>query len=143
MGLAGGGRRWLWIGAVALLGGALAWSNPGEEEFEAFAGERLADLVSEELCSSGGLPLLAQLVLQNCSELIHSQQAVLGRLAGSSSRRYNAGLFSLYATELGGQTLLPGLQLPRYHAVTLAGAGQLVLLQTGSTSSDTSTRANP
>jgi len=85
--------------------------------------------LSEELCSSGGLPLLARLVVQNCPELISSQRKVLGRLAGSATRRYNAGVFSLYSTELGGERLLPGLSLPRYRALTLAAAGQLVLLE--------------
>jgi hypothetical protein len=46
----------------------------------------------------------------------------------AETRRYNAGLFSLYRTELGGQTLMPGLRIPRYRSLTLAGAGQLVVL---------------
>jgi hypothetical protein len=52
-------------------------------------------------------------------------------LAAASSRRYNFGLFSLYSTRIGGMDLMPGLSVPRYRALTLAGAGQLVVLQTG------------
>jgi len=120
---------WLLAGAAAA--GALAWSNPGPGEFEAFAGERLVDLISGELCRATGLPLAVHLLVRDCPQLIRSQRAVLGRLAAQQTQRFNAGLFSVYLTELGGQTLLPGLAIPRYRAITLAGAGQLTVLQAG------------
>jgi hypothetical protein len=75
--------------------------------------------------------MVARLLIQNCSELVLGQQAVLGQLALQGSRRLNAGVFSLYSTQLGGQTLLPGLRLPRYRILTLGVAGQLVMLQAG------------
>ena len=115
-----------------LIGGALVVTNPDEQDFEEFAAERLALLVDQELCLQGGLPMVAQLLIQNCSELVEGQRAVLGRLALAGSRRTNAGLFSLYSTQLGGQTLLPGLTLPRYRVLTLGVAGQLVILKASS-----------
>ena len=130
--LGGLSRPWGWGIAVLLLGGALVATNPGEQEFEAFAGEQLVQLADEELCSNGGLPMVARLLIQNCSELIQSQQAALGQLALAGSRRTNAGLFSLYSTQLGGQTLLPGLTLPRYSVLTLGAAGQLLMLSASS-----------
>jgi hypothetical protein len=120
---------WGWCLAAALLGGALVATNPDEQDFEDFAGERLVLLADAELCDQGGLPMVARLLIQNCSELVQGQQAVLGRLALQGSRRINAGVFSLYNTEIGGQTLLPGLRLPRYRILTLGVAGQLVMLQ--------------
>ena len=120
---------WLLAGAAAA--GALAWSNPGPAEFEAFAGERLVDLISGELCRASGLPLAVHLLVRDCPQLIRSQRAVLGQLAAQQTQHFNAGLFSVYLTELGGQTLLPGLSIPRYRAITLAGAGQLTVLQAG------------
>jgi len=108
---------------------ALAVTNPGTDDFEAFAGDQLVRAASRELCGSGSLPLIARLVIQDCPQLVASQRKVLGQLAAASSRRYNAGLFSVYTTELGGQTLLPGLTIPRYRAVTLGGAGQLLVVQ--------------
>jgi len=128
----GSSRPWGWGIAVLLLGGALVATNPGEQEFEAFAGEQLVQLADKELCSNGGLPMVARLLIQNCSELIQSQQAALGQLALAGSRRTNAGLFSLYSTQLGGQTLLPGLTLPRYSVLTLGAAGQLLMLSASS-----------
>ena len=120
---------WGWCLAAALLGGALVATNPDEQDFEDFAGERLVLLADAELCDQGGLPMVARLLIQNCSELVQGQRAVLGRLALQGSRRINAGFFSLYNTEIGGQTLLPGLRLPRYRILTLGVAGQLVMLQ--------------
>ena len=127
--LGGVSRPWSWCLAAVLLGGALVATNPDEQDFEEFSGERLVLLADEELCDQGGLPMVAQLLIQNCSELVEGQRAVLGRLALQGSRRMNAGVFSLYSTQLGGQALLPGLRLPRYRILTLGVAGQLLMLQ--------------
>jgi hypothetical protein len=118
--------------AAALIGGlAMVWSNPGPADFEEFAGERLVDLIAEEVCQGTELPLVLHLLVRDCPGMIRSQRKVLGRLAAQETTRYNAGLFSLYVSELGGQELLGRLPIPRYRALTLAGAGQLVVLQAG------------
>ena len=125
-------RRLLWLLPAAGAAAALIATNPGPAEFEAFAGERLVELISGELCRSAGLPLAVHLLVRDCPELIRSQRAVLGRLAAAATQRTDLGLFSLYVTEIGGQDVLPGLQIPRLRAVTLAGAGQLTLLHSSS-----------
>ena len=61
----------------------------------------------------------------------HKGDPALGQLALQHSRRRNLMLFSLYVTELGGERILPNWVLPRYHALTLAGAGRFLLLRTG------------
>jgi len=129
MAASSGDGRWIWAAAAGVAVVALAVTNPGTDDFEAFAGDQLVRAASRELCGSGSLPLIARLVIQDCPQLVASQRKVLGQLAAASSRRYNAGLFSVYTTELGGQTLLPGLTIPRYRAVTLGGAGQLLVVQ--------------
>ena len=129
--LGGTSRPWGWCLAAVLMGGALVATNPAEKDFEQFAGERLVLLADAEICDQGGLPMVARLLIQNCSELVQEQRAVLGRLALEGSRRLNAGVFSLYTTKIGGQTLLPGLRLPRYRILTLWVAGQLFMLQAG------------
>ena len=129
MAASSGDGRWTWAAAAGVAVVALAVTNPGTDDFEAFAGDQLVRAASQELCGSGSLPLIARLVIQDCPQLVASQRKVLGQLAAASSRRYNAGLFSVYTTELGGQTLLPGLTIPRYRAVTLGGAGQLLVVQ--------------
>ncbi|MEI6359592.1 MAG: DUF4359 domain-containing protein [Synechococcus sp. ELA619] len=106
----------------------LAWSNPPPRDFEDFAADQLVNLAVKEVCGPQGLPMLLQLVVQDCPKLMLSQRQTLGSLARLSSRRWNFGLFSLYRTDLGGPTGLPGLVLPQYRALTLAGAGQFLLL---------------
>ena len=120
---------------MALCGG-LAFTNPGPEAFEDFAGAHLASLLQRELCRQDALPLMLQLVIENCPALVNSQRSVLGRLARLGTRRRNLLLFSLYSTSLGGQKLLPQWQLPRYTALTLAVAGQFLVLRTSETDPD-------
>jgi bifunctional enzyme CysN/CysC len=98
-----------------------------------FKGDNITE-ISANTPWYNGLPLMARLVVHNCPQLVRSQRQALGRLAAASSRRYNLGLFSIYSTRIGGMDLMPGLTVPRYRAVTLAGAGQLVVLQTGTES---------
>ncbi|WP_255005219.1 DUF4359 domain-containing protein [Cyanobium sp. ATX 6F1] len=116
-------------GAALAAGAALVFSNPTPAEFELYAGERLVDLTTREICGDDGLPMLLGLLVQNCPELVHGQRKLLGSLAAANTRRFNAGLFSLYNTDVGGQEVLPWLHLPRYHVTTLAGAGQFLQLE--------------
>ena len=67
---------------------------------------------------------------------MESQRPVLGRLASLGSRRRNLLLFSLYSTSLGGQKLLPQWRLPHYSALTLAVAGQFLVLRTSESAAD-------
>jgi hypothetical protein len=119
--------------AAALLAGAgvvgLAGTNPGPTDFEEYAGERLSEWLTEELCRTDGLPMMARLLIRDCPQLVASQKPVLGRLALHHTRRRNLGLFSVYRTEMGGQELLPNWRLPRYTATTLAAAGRFLILR--------------
>jgi Domain of unknown function (DUF4359) len=124
-----------WLGVVGLLAGAaattLVWTNPGPEEFEAFAGDQLAELAVREVCRDQ-LPMPLRMVLRDCPELVRAQRRVLGALARRSTTRTNFGLFSLYRTEIGGPDVLPFLNLPLYRVETLAGAGHFRILRTSS-----------
>ncbi len=119
--------------AVAAGAGGLAVTNPGPAEFQEFAGRRLVEMITEEVCTEGTLPMALRLLLQDCPALVASQQQVLGRIALDSSKRTNLGLASVYRTRLGGQQLLPDLRVPRYEAITLAGAGGFVVVRTSET----------
>lgn len=119
--------------AVAAGAGGLAVTNPGPDDFQEFAGKRLVDTITREICVENTLPMSLRLLLQNCPELVASQQPVLGRIALENSKRTNLALASIYRTEIGGQQLLPNLRVPRYEAVTLAGAGHFVVVNTRET----------
>ena len=113
----------------------LAFTNPKPQEFESFAADRLTDLLTRELCGNDGLPMLMRLMIRDCPGLGAAQHNALGRLAGLHTRRHNLGLMSLYTTAIGGQSLFGGLQVPRYHATTLALAGRFWMLHTEEDSS--------
>lgn len=115
--------------AAALLG--LALSNPEPADFQAYAAQRLVQLIESELCHNPA-PLLLRLVVHNCPELVRSQEQTLGRLAATHSRRVNLGLASVYSTRFGGQQLLPDWRVPVHSLTTLAIAGHFVVLQSTS-----------
>ena len=119
------------MAALAVVGGGigLASTNPGPDQFQDFAGEQLTTLLIDELCSDGGLPIMLRLVVSNCPELISSQRQALGHLAALHSQRINFGVMSTYHTKLGGQQVIPSWTLPRFQAITLAIAGQFLLIQ--------------
>lgn len=119
--------------AVAAGVGGLVVTNPGPDDFQDFAGKRLVDMITQEVCVEATLPMALRLLLQNCPELVASQQQVLGRIALDHSKRTNLGVASVYRTQLGGQQLLAELRVPRYEAVTLAGAGHFVVVNTSET----------
>ena len=100
--------RWSWVlwpGLISAAVATLAWSNPPPRDFEDFAADQLVNLAVKDVCGPQGLPMLLQLVVQDCPKLMLSQRQALGSLA---------------------------LALPRYRALTLAGAGQFLILQTDS-----------
>ena len=111
--------------AAALLG----VSNPGPNDFADFAGEQLSELGVKEVCREGVLPLMLQLVVQDCPRLFRDQREALGDLARNLSVRQNFGLFSIYRTEVGGAGLLAELPIPGYRLDTLALAGQFIVLR--------------
>jgi hypothetical protein len=119
----------LGVGGAAVV---LALTNPGPADFEAFAAEQLVQRATADLCGPDGLPMALRLMVRNCPELIRSQRHLLGSLAAQASERQNFGLFSLYRTTIGGPRVLRFLELPLYRAITLAGAGQFVILSTSS-----------
>ena len=116
---------------VVAMGGLMV-TNPGQHEFEDFAAQRLSALLDEELCRKPALPMLLQLVIQNCSAVVRAQQQTLGQVARDHSRRLNLGLASIYTTHFGGQQLMGQWRLPKYRITPLALAGQFVVLTTSS-----------
>lgn len=133
-------RSLIGLTVAAALGLGLVATNPGEEEFERFAADQITHAAQQELCREGGLPMLARLIVQDCPRLIAAQHDLLGRLALAATRRRNFGLLSLYRTELGGQQLLPDWSIPRYSAITLAGAGRFLILSSNQAAAEPTIR---
>ena len=128
------------VALAAALGLGLVATNPGEEEFERFAADQITHAAEQEICRDGGLPMLARLIARDCPRLIAAQHDLLGRLALAATRRRNLGVVSLYRTDLGGQQLLPDWSIPRYSAITLAGAGRFFILRSNQAAAEPSVR---
>jgi hypothetical protein len=114
--------------ATGLSCAGLAITNPSPSDFQAFAAERLVDVISEELCGDGGLPVLMRMAITNCQELVQAQRLALAQVVADHTHRSNFGLLSLYRSEVGGQTLLRW-RVPRFRSSVLAVAGQFVLMR--------------
>ncbi len=108
----------------------LALSNPGPEEFEAFAAEQLVDVLETEVCRGEVLPALVRMALSDCPQLVQTQRRAIGAFVGDHTRRLDLGVLSLYRSEIGGDTVL-GWPVPRFHATVLAGAEQFLILKAG------------
>ena len=117
------------LGLIGGTGVLLGLTNPSLRNYEEHAGTLLVELASAEFCDQGQMPMLLQLVLRDCPGLIASQEQTLSALAGRFSTRWNFGLGSVYHLSMGGQQLLPGVQLPTVDVLTLGFAGQFVPLR--------------
>jgi len=108
---------------------ALIWTNPSFDDYEAHAGDQLVLLAAEELCEENAISMLLRLWVKDCSALVTSQRGALADLAGRFTTRWNFGIGSLYITQLGAETLLPGLRLPEVEVLSLGLAGRFVILR--------------
>ena len=73
--------------------------------------------------------MLLRLWVKDCSALVTSQRGALADLAGRFTTRWNFGIGSFYVTQLGAETLLPGLSLPEVEVLSLGLAGRFVVLR--------------
>ena len=108
---------------------ALIWTNPSFDEYEVHAGDQLVLIAAEKLCDENSLLLLLRFWVKDCSALVTSQRGALADLAGRFTTRWNFGIGSLYFTQIGSKTLLPGLSLPEVEVVSLGLAGRFVILR--------------
>ncbi len=110
-------------------GALLFASNPGPKEFADFAGREISERGIQEFCRDGVLPLMMNLLVENCPRLFRDQREAFGDLALQLSQRRNFGFFSLYKTEVGTTGLLAKLSVPSYSLETLGVAGQFIVLR--------------
>jgi hypothetical protein len=112
---------------VAALGliGILAWLNPTQQAFEAFARDQLVIYLDETLCRELA-PSLEHLLSISCNDMLVQNQALLDTLIQEQTQHYNFVVFSIYRTTLALPTF--GL-LPTYQVDTLGILGQFYLVQ--------------
>ncbi|MDB9314048.1 DUF4359 domain-containing protein [Spirulina sp. CS-785/01] len=87
------------VGVVAI---AFLLSNPGPEQYEDYAVDRLTEALEQEICND--LPPQFQQFSDQCRSvgktLIDISEPQLETLIGKNTQRYNYGLFSIYHTTL-------------------------------------------
>lgn len=100
------------------VGSALALTNPNREAYEAYATETLTQYLQEDICPKAPsvLPGLADVLADQCANLIESNQVPIQQLVASNTTRNNYIFFSTYHTQLAVPEIT---QLPAYEFETL------------------------
>ncbi len=117
-------RRTFSIGTFLLVfAGILAIFNPSMEDYGEYAGRRLVQIAKEGVCEGDRFSIASNLSLENCLELISSQEQSLSELAEKLTIRFNFGFWSIYKTEIGNINIFSMLKLPGYQVYTVAIGG--------------------
>ena len=108
--------------ALAVLGGALAITNPGQDAYEAFATHAAIDYLKVEVCAKAPTAFGLQKL---CQSELESNQAKITKIITDGTQRQNFVLFSLYTTDL---SISP--DLPSYHVESVGVLGQFIIYKT-------------
>ncbi len=112
--------------ALASCGLLLVLTNPTTEDYKDYAGHKLVEILTEELCTGQHGSMALALTIENCSNLIAQQHRPLSQFAERFSKRQDLVLFSIFSTRFGGKDFLPALGLPYFSVKTYAVAGRFV-----------------
>lgn len=100
--------------ALAVLGVAMATSNPSQSVYEEYAVQRLTEYLKSDVCTKA--PKVFENFLQrNCTVLIDSGRPQIQKLVSENTQRQNFIFFSVYSTDLAVNPLVPS-----YHFETVA-----------------------
>ena len=111
-----------YIGAAtlaALLGVAMATTNPSQSAYEEYAVQHLAAYLKHNACPR--VPKFVERLLKHtCREEVDINRPQLQQLVSESTERQDFIFFSIYRTDLSFRRISPLLTfLPSYHAETL------------------------
>jgi hypothetical protein len=99
--------------AMAVLGVAMALTNPSQDTYEAYAVEQLTTYLKEEACMQ--VPSVFGNVLQRqCKTFVDTGRPKIQQIIAQTTQRQNFIFFSIYRTNLA-----IGPVLPVYHFETL------------------------
>lgn len=109
------------VGGLALIGvgGVLALTNPNQENYEAFATQKLTTYLGDNVCIKAPFGLKEQ-----CKSALVSNRAEIQKLISDGTRQQNYLFFSIYTTDLSLTSLLPS-----YHFETVAVFQQFYVYQ--------------
>ncbi|MBD2625040.1 MULTISPECIES: DUF4359 domain-containing protein [Nostocaceae] len=104
-------KAWTMIASVgaagiAVLGVAMANTNPEQAEYEEYAVQRLTTYLKTDVCQK--TPNFLQNLIQfNCNKLVDSANPQIRDIIAATTARQNYVIFSVYRTEIKIDNLLP------------------------------------
>jgi hypothetical protein len=87
------------LGLAAVLGVAMAQTNPNQVEYEDYAAQRLTEYLKSDVCNKT-TRFLERLINYNCGKLVDSANPQIRQLLSATTERQDFFLFSIYRTEL-------------------------------------------
>lgn len=105
-------KAWTMIASVgvagfAVLGLAMANTNPEQVEYEEYAVEKLTTYLKSDFCQK--TPNFLQNLIQfNCNKLVDSVNPQIREIITATTKRQDYLVFSVYTTDLKIDNLIPG-----------------------------------
>lgn len=94
---------------LSFMGGVMAMSNPGQNDYEWYATDQLAGHLKESVCTqiSGELKAVLR---SGCKTLVDTGRPQIKQIIAQTTRRQNFLLFSIYQTDLAFSSPIPSYQ---------------------------------
>ncbi|WP_353929475.1 DUF4359 domain-containing protein [Okeanomitos corallinicola TIOX110] len=95
------------VAGFAVLGLAMANTNPEKAEYEEYAVEKLTTYLKSDFCQKTP-NFLQNLIQLNCNKLIDSVNPQIREIITATTKRQDYLVFSVYTTDLKIDNLIPG-----------------------------------
>lgn len=105
------------IGGVTLvgLGSVMALTNPGQDEYEEFAVEKLTTYLKDDAClQAPTVPGIGDLLQRQCKTLVDTGRPQIQQIISQTTQAQNFLFFTIYRTDLKITPILPA-----YHFETV------------------------
>ncbi|NEN96533.1 MAG: DUF4359 domain-containing protein [Moorea sp. SIO1F2] len=91
---------------LAVVGGSMVVTNPGQATYEDYAVEQLSKYLKEEVCPQAP-ETLGSFLRRQCTILVDTGRPQIKQVVAQTTKRENFLLFSIYRTDLDVSTLIP------------------------------------
>lgn len=97
------------VTALAVLGLAMAKTNPSQDEYEEYATTQLADYLKKDVCAKAP-SMFENLLRRNCGVLVDTSRPQMQQIISQKTQRRDFLIFSVYHTELKVNSFLPAYE---------------------------------
>lgn len=94
------------LGLAAVLGVAMAKTNPNQVEYENYAVQKLTGYLKSDVCNKTS-KLIEKLINTKCDKLVDSANPQIREVLSATTERQDFVLFSIYRTEFKLSTWIP------------------------------------